>query len=80
MNPGGQNFRGSRNQAVSGRAARAVNLMINQSNDIGRKVGRVGNDGRWKRNWRERRFGYRTFNRNEKFTAFRRDLPPAGFA
>ena len=30
----------------SGRAARALTLMINQSHDIGRKVGRVGNDRR----------------------------------
>ena len=62
---------------VSGRSGpRPLNLMIYQSNDIGWKVGRVGNDRRGKRDRRERRF-QRRFNRDEKITAFRRDLPPA---
>ena len=67
-------------QALSGRAARALNLMTSQSNDIGRKVGRVGNDWRWRRGMRERRFSQRRFNRNEKLTALRRDLPPTGLS
>jgi len=61
----------------SRRAARAVTLTINQSNDIRRKVHRVANDRRLKHDRGERRFGQRHFNRDEKFTAFRRDLPPA---
>jgi len=54
--------------------------MIYQSNDIGRKVGLFANNRLQQRDWRERRFGQWRFNRDEKFTAFRRDLPSAGLS
>jgi hypothetical protein len=48
--------------------------MIYQSNDIGRKVGLFANNRLQQRDWRERRFGQWRFNRDEKFTAFRRAI------
>ena len=58
----------------------ALNLMTSQLNDIERKVDRTGNVRRWKRDRRECRIGKWRFNRGQKLTASRRDLPPAGLS
>lgn len=71
---------GYRHQVSGGAPASELNVMAGQLNYVGRKIGRVGNDERGKRDRRERRFGQRRFNRDEEFTAFRRDLPPAGLS
>ena len=63
--------RGELTAPISGRSGPpSLKFMIYQSNDIGWKVGRFGNDGSWKRDRREHRFGQRRFDRDRNSRPF----------